>query len=376
MPIPFGAEYREQRDEMNFHAPDQEALELKKRYEKRGIKNILYILSSLLILIAIVLISLQVGIAEVTLAETSQALFDLLFVRNTQNISVEQKIVLLLRLPRIVLAVLSGAALSVSGVVMQGVTRNPLVSPFTIGISSAAAFGASIAIVFNFVLFPGSIGGIVLNAFLFSLLCALLVYGISWKVGLSPETLILTGIALNYLFAALTSVIQYVAEEHQLAEAVQWAFGSLNNASWNQNLFLSIVLLVSIPILSSFALSFNALSTGGDELTQTLGINPSFVKAVSGVIAVVVTAATISFTGVIGFIGLVGPHIARLLIGGDHRYLIPFSLIVGSILIVIADTIGRMILSPVIIPVGIVISFIGVPLFVNLIITRRTRYFG
>jgi iron complex transport system permease protein len=361
---------------MKIAEPRENVLELKKQYEKQGTKNIVFILSAFLLLIAAVLISLQLGIAEVSLGDTAKALFKLIFVRGDQNISVEQKIVLLLRLPRVVLAVLAGAALSVSGVVMQGVTRNPLVSPFTIGISSAAAFGASIAIVFNFVLFPGSVGGIVLNAFLFSLLCASLVYGISWKYRIAPETLILTGIALNYLFAALTSVVQFVAEEHQLAEAVQWAFGSLNGASWNQNFFLSIVLLVSLPVLFRYSLAFNALSTGGDELTQTLGINPTLVKAVTGIIAVVLTAATISFTGIIGFVGLVGPHIARLLIGGDHRYLIPFSLVIGSILVIVADTIGRTILSPVIIPVGIVISFIGVPLFVNLIIARKTRYYG
>jgi len=193
---------------------------------------------------------------------------------------------------------------------------------------------------------------------------------------MSPETLILTGIALNYLFAAMTSVVQYVAEEHQLAAAVQWAFGSLNDASWKQNLFLIVILLVSIPILYRFALSFNALTAGGDELTKTLGINPAVVKIVTGIVAVLLTASTISITGVIGFVGLVGPHIARLLIGGDHRYLIPFSILIGSILVVLSDTLGRTLLSPVIIPVGIVISFLGVPLFLSLMIMRRTRYFG
>ncbi|MDE0220136.1 MAG: iron ABC transporter permease [Spirochaetaceae bacterium] len=190
------------------------------------------------------------------------------------------------------------------------------------------------------------------------------------------RTLILTGIALNYLFAALTSTVQYVAEEHQLAAAVQWAFGSLNDASWDQNLFLAVVLVVSLPVLQRFSLSFNALTAGGDELTKSIGANPTSIKAITGMAAVLLTASTISFTGVIGFVGLVGPHIARLLIGGDHPRLLPFSVVIGAILVVLADTIGRTLLSPVVIPVGIVISFLGVPLFLSLIIARRARHSG
>ena len=348
-------------------------IELKARYELKRVVSLLALTGGVGVLVLVSLVSLQVGIADISLGETADALRKL--VRREASITVEQKIVLLLRLPRVVLAVLAGAALSVSGVVMQALTRNPLVSPFTIGVSSAAAFGASVAIVFGFAIVPGT-GGVVVNAFSFSVLCALLVYGISWKLGMSPAALILTGIALNYLFAALTSTVQYVAEEHQLAAAVQWAFGSLNDASWDQNLFLAVVLAVSLPVLQRFSLSFNALTAGGDELTKSVGANPTTIKAITGMAAVLLTAATISFTGVIGFVGLVGPHIARLLIGGDHPRLLPFSVIIGAILVVLSDTIGRTLLSPVVIPVGIVISFLGVPLFLSLVIARRTRYSG
>ena len=348
-------------------------IELKARYELKRVVSLLALTGGVGVLVLVSLVSLQVGIADISLGETADALRKL--VRREASITVEQKIVLLLRLPRVVLAVLAGAALSVSGVVMQALTRNPLVSPFTIGVSSAAAFGASVAIVFGFAIVPGT-GGVVVNAFSFSVLCALLVYGISWKLGMSPGALILTGIALNYLFAALTSTVQYVAEEHQLAAAVQWAFGSLNDASWDQNLFLAVVLAVSLPVLQRFSLSFNALTAGGDELTKSVGANPTSIKAITGMAAVLLTAATISFTGVIGFVGLVGPHIARLLIGGDHPRLLPFSVIIGAILVVLSDTIGRTLLSPVVIPVGIVISFLGVPLFLSLVIARRTRYSG
>ncbi len=360
---------------MNSTITDQYINEIKLKYEQNNLHKILYIVVSGLILLAVSFISLRVGIADISIKDIIILIVKLISGKGIDSISVDQKIVLLLRFPRIVLGILSGAALSVSGVIMQGVTRNPLVSPFTIGLSSAAAFGASVAIVFNIVLFPGTMSGIILNAFLFSVLCALLVFGISWRLGMSPETLILVGIALNYLFSALTAVIQYVADEQQLAAVVQWEFGSLNGATLAQCMTLAIILIVSIPILSFFSQGFNAMTVGGEDLAVSLGINPVVLKIVAGLISVLLTAATISFTGVIGFIGLVGPHIGRLIIGGDHRFLLPFSIISGSILMILSDTIGRTLLSPVIIPVGIVISFLGVPLFINLIITRRKRSF-
>ena len=346
---------------------------IKLQYEKQKINKIAFIFFSLIVLTFLALFSLRVGIANVSFKDILILIGRLISGKGLEGVSVDQKIVGLLRLPRIILGILCGAALSVSGVVMQGITRNPLVSPFTIGLSSAAAFGASIAIVFNFVIFPGTTGGIIFNAFLFSIISALIVFGISWKLGMAPETLILVGIALSYLFSALTAVIQYVADEQQLAEVVQWEFGSLNGATPEQCITLSIILAVSLPVLMFFSHGFNTMTVGGDELAVSLGINPMVVKSVTGLIAVLLTSAAISFTGVIGFIGLVGPHIGRLIIGGDHRYLMPFSIISGAILMLLSDTIGRTLLSPVIIPVGIVISFLGVPLFLNLIITRRRR---
>ena len=283
-----------------------------------------------------------------------------------------QKIVFYLRMPRIVMAILTGFGLAVSGAALQSITNNPLVSPFTLGISSAAAFGASLAIVFGITLLPGS-AGIILNAFLFAILCALLVYLIAQKARMTPESIILTGIALNYLFTAAGAIVEFFANEHQLAAAVAWSFGSLNESTWQHaKIVFVFVTLGSIGIfLNSKAL--DTMASGSDDVAKSLGINPVRLRIIVGSIAVLITASIICFTGVIGFIGLAGPHIARLLAGNNYRILLPLSIIVGALLMLISDTAGRMLLSPVNIPVGIMVSFFGAPLFLNLILAGRKR---
>lgn len=251
--------------------------------------------------------------------------------------------------------------------------RNPLVSPFTIGISSAAAFGASIAIMFG-VGFVGSGTYLIMtNAFIFALLCAFLVYGIARIKGVTPETLILAGIALMYLFGALTATLQFVASEQQLMAVIHWTFGTLTGSTWNEILIVTVLLLSCFPFLMLYAWDLNAMASG-EEVARSLGVNTSRVRTVSLTLATLITAGIICFTGIIGFVCLVAPHITRFLIGGDHRFLIPCSCIFGAILLLAADTAGRIMFSPVIIPVGIVISYIGVPLFLYLLIKVRKVY--
>lgn len=283
----------------------------------------------------------------------------------------QDKIIVLLRLPRMAMAIVAGIGLSVSGAAMQAVTRNPLVSPFTIGISNASAFGASLSIVFGIGFFGGSSFGTVFNAFLWALGCMGIVSLISARAGMSPSTIVLTGIALNYFFSACTSTIEFFASEHKLAEVVQWAFGSLNGSQWEEVFVMAVVVVFCTAGMLWYARDLNVIAGGDDEVARTLGIHPERIRLLVCAEAALATAAVISFTGVIGFVGLAGPHIARLLIGSDHRYLLPFSAVMGAFLMLVADTIGRLILAPVMIPVGIVISFLGVPIFINLILVQR-----
>jgi len=288
-----------------------------------------------------------------------------------EELTTPQKVILHLRLPRVAMAVAAGCGLSVSGAAMQGITRNPLVSPFTIGVSNAAAFGASLSIVFGMGFFPGTRGGIVLTAFSLAMVSAGAVYGISQRAGIGPEALVLTGIAVNYFFSAATSVVQYFADEYQLAAAVAWAFGSFNGVQWGEVGFAALAVAACFAGLYGLAPSLNILACGDDETARSLGVDPGRVRALAGVFSVMATAAVISFTGVIGFVGLAGPHIARMLLGSDHRRLLPLSAVVGAALTLTADTVGRLILAPVLIPVGIVVSFLGVPIFLHLLLSRR-----
>ncbi len=346
----------------------QSAGELLRKYESQQVWNTLVILGATVLMLALAVIFSALGATDTSCMDILQALRQLF---SGLELDTGQKVIVFLRLPRVAMAILTGMALSVSGAAMQGITRNPLVSPFTIGVSNAAAFGASLSIVFGLGILPGTHEGTVFTAFSLAFLSAALVYLVSLRAGLSPETLVLTGIAINYLFSAATSLIQYFADEHQLAAAVAWAFGSFNGVEWDQVAIAAAAVLFTGGGLYACAPSLDLLASGDDETARSLGANPQRIRVIAGALSVMSTAAVISFTGVIGFVGLAGPHIARMLLGSGHRYLIPFSAVVGAILTLTADTIGRLILAPVLVPVGIVVSFLGVPIFVNLIMARR-----
>lgn len=354
-----------------------EETEIAEIYSRFAFKKVLFIIASLGVLGGLMVITTTMGASNLTLND----IFNVIIAKTLPFTGVESNIhdeiiIWNLRLPRIVMAVVAGAGLAVSGAVMQGVMRNPLVSPFTIGVSSAAAFGASIAIMFG----VGFVGSgtyiIIINAFIFAMLCAFLVYGIAKIRGVTPETLILAGIALMYLFGALTATLQYIATEEQLSAVIHWTFGTLTGSGWNEILIVTIILLACLPLLLRYVWDLNAMASGGDEVAESLGINTSRVRMVSLTLATVITAAIICFTGIIGFVCLVAPHITRFIIGSDHRFLIPCSCIFGAILLLAADTVGRMMFSPIIIPVGIVISYIGVPLFLYLLMKRRREYWS
>lgn len=284
--------------------------------------------------------------------------------------STEFTVLTRLRLPRIVMALLGGMGLGVSGLIMQAITGNSMASPFTTGLSNAAAMGAAVVIVFE-LRFMGSMQlSTVCGAFVMALICSALVYGIASARGFGNTTIVLVGIALNYFFSALNSGMQYIANEDKLTSIVNWTFGSLSSSTWAQIGFVGAVLLLTFPWLFSRTWHYNLLSTG-DDSALALGVNVRRLRLVSGMMVTLIASSVISFTGVIGFVGLVAPHIARLLVGGDHRTLFPLTALVGGALLVLADLAGRTVASPVVIPVGIVVSFIGVPVFLYLILRER-----
>ena len=257
---------------------------------------------------------------------------------------------------------------------MQGVLRNPLVSSYILGVSSAAGFGAALAIVFGISILTAYGGYIVIiNAFIFSMFAMLLVYGIARLRGLSTETIILAGVAIGYLFSALLALIQYLAPEDQAIRAVVfWLMGGLNAATWDGIMIVFPIVLVTIILMVVQSWNINILSMG-EEVATSLGVSSKRVLSITMVLETLATASIISFTGVIGFVCLISPHISRMMIGSDHRFLIPCSALVGACLLLCSDTVGRLVLQPAELPVGIVTSLLGVPFFIYMLASKRRQ---
>ncbi|MEA1865831.1 MAG: iron ABC transporter permease, partial [Euryarchaeota archaeon] len=223
-----------------------------------------------------------------------------------------------LRLPRIFLGILAGIGLGLAGAVMQAILRNPLASPYTLGISSGAGFGASLAILSG----AGLVGGkylIIGNAFVFALLVSFIILGLSSRKGATPETMILAGIAMMYLFGAMTTILQYFGEAEAVKEAVFWMVGDLNRSSWPVVTIILGMLLCCAPLLMMRSWDLNVMGAG-DETAKSLGVNVKRTRIIAMVVSTLLVATIVCFTGTIGFIGLVAPHMTRLAIGGDNKY--------------------------------------------------------
>lgn len=312
------------------------------------------------------------GSADISVMDVYMAILARFFPGTFHTTWFSETIVWGLRLHRILMAIVGGIGLAIAGAVMQGILKNPLASPFTLGISSAASFGAALAIVLG----AGFAGGewlIIGNAFIFTLLASFAVYGLAKYKGITPETMILAGIAIMYLFSAMTSFLQYVGHAEQVQEVVFWMMGSLGRSSWDKVWIVTAVIAACFPYLLVKSWDINALGTG-DETAKSLGVNVERTRVVCMMLVSLITASVICFTGTIGFIGLVSPHITRMVIGGDHRFLLPASALVGGLLLLAADTAARTIMAPVIMPVGIMTSFLGVPFFIYLFMRRRKEF--
>lgn len=343
-----------------------------KEYRKECRKKY-FVIAVLIILISVfALIATLIGPYEISAKESLMVVVNNIFHRvghYTNNSIV--KVVWFVRVPRILTALLVGFSLAVAGAVMQPVLRNPMASPFTLGISSGASFGAAIAIVLGKSIGSGSYS-VVANAFIFALLSSVVILLVSKKKGTTAEMMILVGVALSYFFSACTSVIQYFAESWQTAEVVFWMVGSLSKGTWRTLAIMFPVALVCIPFLMMKANDLNSISSGDDE-AKSMGVNVERTRIILMIVTSLLTATTICFTGAIGFVGLIAPHITRMIIGGDNKFVIPTSGLIGALLLLIGDIVAMNIIAPVIIPIGIMTSFIGVPMFIYLIISRRGK---
>jgi iron complex transport system permease protein len=333
------------------------------QYKGVGIRKICFILGLAATLMLIAMLSITQGASSLGFFNSFKALF-------AQG-GVARGIVLELRLPRIVMAVLVGWGLGLAGSVFQAILKNPLASPYTLGIASSAGFGAVVAIIFGGINYAQYV--IAGSAFFFALMASFIILGIARYKSTTPETMILAGIAVMFLFSALSSFLQYMGTMEQVHEIVFWFFGSLSKVGWQEIIVAAAMILLPVPVLLKWSWDLNLLAAG-DESARALGVNVARIRMGGVIFGSLITAAAICFTGVIGFIGLVSPHIARMLIGSDHWFLLPASGLIGAILVLTADTIGRTMWAPQMIPIGIVTSFIGVPFFFYLLMKKKKEY--
>jgi len=336
----------------------------------------IYILGGVILLFFMFVYSISVGAVSIPPYEVLKTLMG-------QNVSTKwDAIIWNIRLPQALAAVVAGVGLSVTGVVMQSILRNPLGSPFTLGISNAGAFGAAVSVI---VLGTGKMQSTVANAvtinnpylttmtaFLFCLLATGIILIISRIRGASPEVMVLAGVALSSLFTAGTMFLQYFADDTQLAAVVFWTFGDVGRANWNELAIIAGVVLLSILFFVANRWNYNAIDAG-DETAKGLGVNVERIRLIGMVVAALVSAVIVAFLGVIGFVGLICPHMVRRLIGDDQRYLIPGSALMGGILLLVSDTAARLIVAPYVLPVSVLTAFMGAPTFIYLLIRGYQR---
>ncbi len=351
--------------------------EIETHYKKYLYKRALFIIVVLLLLLAMIIFSMVSGSAAVHFRDITN-----LFTGKSS--SIVNQIIINIRLPRITAAILAGTALAISGTVFQSILRNPLASPFTLGISGAAAFGAAFAIIIfgagsNYV--GSNDAAFVQNpylvtsfSFLWSLVSVAVILLLSQTKGATPEVMILSGIILSSLFSAGISAIQYFSDNIQLASIIFWSFGDLGRATWRECLLLGSILPVALIYFIKQSWNYRALQPG-DEYAHSLGVNPKKVRLSGMIVASLVTAVVVSFFGIIAFVGLVVPHIVRQITGNDEQFLIPASATFGAFFLLFCDTLARVLIAPVILPVGILTSFMGAPLFLFLLLRKSSKRF-
>ena len=338
--------------------------------------TVIALLAALVLVMAFV--CLFVGSSRMTAAECFAALAK-------RGSAAQVRIIWNIRIPRVLAAVIAGAGLSVSGLVMQTDLNNPMASPSTLGVSNAAVFGANLSII----AFAGgflSTGNNLTNytvgmnpyaaslmAFVFSTLSILLILGLCRLRAFQPGVVVLAGIAIGSVWTAATTILQFYATDVGLSAAVVWSFGDLGRATYRTDLIMACVVLVGIVSFHVLSWRFNALLSG-DAAAKSMGVNVELLRFVTMLLASVITAVCVSFLGVIGFVGIICPHVVKRLLGHDHRFSLPASALSGSLLLLLADTFSRSLGNGSALPVGAITSMLGAPFFLVIIFSRKGEH--
>lgn len=336
-------------------------------YEQRARRKILILLILLILALSSLTTDIALGPGGFPLSDILATLW------NKNAVSVQLEVIVWdLRAPIAVMAMLIGAMLALAGAQMQTVLNNPLADPFTLGISSAASFGAALAIVLGTGLPVIGQYLVTANAFSFAFMTSLVLYFFTKVRGVNVETMVLVGIALFFTFNALLSLLQYGADETQLQQLIFWMMGSLGKSSWDKIGICGVLLAISIPFFALKVWSMTALRLG-DEKARSMGVSVESLRLQMLFFVSLLAATSVAFVGVVGFIGLVGPHIARILVGEDQRYFLPVAAVAGALLLSATSIVSKMLVTGVIFPIGIITSLVGIPFFISLILSTRRK---
>ena len=289
-----------------------------------------------------------------------------------------------IRIPRVLAAIIAGAGLSVAGLIMQTNLNNPMASPATLGVSNAAVFGANLSIIAfagGFLSTGNNLNGYMaganpyatsLIAFIFAVISILMILGLCRLRSFRPGVVVLAGIAMGTVWTAATTILQFYATDVGLSAAVIWTFGDLGRATYRTDAIMAAVVIAGIVVFALLSWRYNAMLSG-DVAAKSMGVNVDAIRFVSLLLASVITAVCVSFLGMIGFVGIICPHVVKRILGHDHRVAIPASAMTGSLLLLIADTFSRSMGSGSALPVGAITSLLGAPFFLALIFLRKER---
>lgn len=358
---------------IDMNRKNEKTLSVSEQYNVAKAKKIAIILILLALVFLFFVVSVFVGSGTLSFKEVFLAIFN-------KGSETARLIVRRIRFPRVIAALIAGGGLAVSGLVMQTVLKNPLASPTTLGVSNAAVFGANFAII---VVGAGAFHSThgswlsISNPYLvstFSFLSAIIAAGsillLARLKNLNASAIVLAGVAVSAIFQAGTTLIQYFASDTQVASAVYWTFGDLGRASYKTDLIMFIVVAVSTLFFFLKRWDFSAMS-GGIAYAKTLGVNTRFMTIMSLLLASLITSITVSFLGIIGFVGLTAPQFMKRIVGDDYRYLLPSSFLAGALLLLISDILGRLPIFGTSVPVGVVTSLIGGPVFLAILLRRK-----
>ena len=343
------------------------------RIKKRRI-----IAAAALLLVGLSFVCLFVGSSNMSAGDALSALFG-------KGTAANVRIVRNIRVPRLLAAIIAGAGLSLSGLIMQTNLNNPMASPSTLGVSNAAVFGANLSIIAfsgGFLSTGNNLSAFAsgadpyatsLMAFVFSTLSILLILALGKTRSFTPGVVVLAGIAVGAMWNAATTVLQFYATDVGLSAAVIWNFGDLGRATYKTDLIMLAVVLPCTVVFQLLSWKYNSLLSG-DATARSMGVNVDRLRFVSMLLSSVITAVCVSFLGVIGFVGIICPHAAKRLLGQDHRFSVPLSALFGSLLLVAADTFSRSLGSGSALPVGAITSLLGAPFFLAIIFSRRLHH--